>query len=145
LEYVFSLNYIEKLPNICAILYRQIKLDDFGNKQIEGREYNEAERANRFLDLAIPEVFGVLQNYLSFKKKFMETFEELFLEPDFEPIEAEEKTKDDITKEKLLVKWSWERTIYMLANEDVLKFNEVVKLPLVFVFNMLSMKKDLKI
>lgn len=146
LEHLFSINYITKLPDICAILYRRNRIDEWGHTIIEPRNYDESVRANEFYKLPIPDVFGILQTYLSFKKKFLDIFEDMFLESDDEPKEvSEEITKDEIEKEKLLTKWSWERIIYMLGNDNSLNFNKVVNLPLIFVFNTLSMRKDLKL
>jgi hypothetical protein len=39
-------------------------------------------------------------------------------------------------------KWAWEKTIYILANEDITNMEKVLGMNLIFAFNMLSMKKD---
>lgn len=147
LEHLFSINYISSLPEICAILYRKNKVDEWGNIEIEPRKYNEKERAEFFYGVKITEVFGVIQAYLTFKNKFLEVHENMFNEPeDLEPLDPdEEENKEDIEKEKLLTKWSWERIIFMLGNDSILNFDEVTEMPLVLVFNHLSMIKDLKI
>jgi hypothetical protein len=150
LESLFNINYLLKLPEICAILYRKNKPNHWGHILIEPRKYNESERANEFLDVKITEVFGIIQAYLTFKKRFLEGYENLFVEPDDydkEP-EPEPKTAEEIEalrKEKAVVKWNWERVIYHFAQAHSLTFEQVTELKLIFVFNQLSMMKDLKL
>jgi hypothetical protein len=80
----------------------------------------------------------------------MKTYANLF-EPEFEE-ETEEDIKDltpeekkEIQEEKKIKKWSWERLLYSICNEDLTKINQVSDLSLIFVFNMLSMKKELNL
>ena len=54
---------------------------------------------------------------------------------------AEEKKQADL--ESRYTKWAWENMIYSLANEDITKVNEITDMPLIFVFNMVSMKEEL--
>lgn len=150
LEYLFNINYLTKLPEICAILYRQNKPNEWGHTEIEPRTYNESERANEFLEVKITQVYGVIQAFLTFKKKFMDGFENLFEEPDTdgevvtdEPLTAEEIAADK--KEKALAKWGWERVIYHFAQTHSLTFEQVTELKLIFVFNQLSMMHELKL
>lgn len=149
LEYYFGISYITQMPIICSILYRQQKIDDWGHVNIEPRQYDIKERSKYFLDLKVPEVYGVLQDYLSFKKRFMDSYQDLFLEPEVDDSQDELPTnieeQNDEKMQKLMSKWAWERVIYRLGKRNLLKFHEITELPLVLVFNHLSMLKDLKI
>ena len=151
LEHLFNINYLLKLPEICAILYRQNRLNEWNHNIIEPRTYNEADRADEFMDVKITEVFGILQAYLTFKKKFIDGFENLFEEPITEQEEEEAPeplTAEDfeaVRKEKAVVKWNWERIIFHFAQTHTLTFDQVTELKLIFVFNQLSMMKDLKL
>ncbi len=60
------------------------------------------------------------------------------VELDAEDLKAE-------AEEKVFTKWSWEKLLYDLANEDLTKIDAVTDLPLVFVFNMLSMVEELQL
>ena len=51
----------------------------------------------------------------------------------------------ELDQEDKINRWSWEHTLYNLANEDVTKIKDVLELNLVFAFNMLGMKKELEI
>ena len=55
-----------------------------------------------------------------------------------------EEVKADKEK-KSAIKWSWERLIYSLCNEDLTKMNQVTDMLLIPTFNMLGMKKELNI
>lgn len=148
-EYLFGINYIRKLPNICSIFYRQTKLDDWSHLKYEPRFYSENERAQLFYEQPITNIFGILQEYLSFKKQFTESFEGMFQEDN---IEDEDNYKietigeqEALSKEKILRKWSWEQLIYKFSKTYGYTFEEVTELNLIFVFNQLAMIRELKI
>lgn len=149
IDSVFSTNYILKLPDICSILYRKFKYDEWEHLLLEPRKYDEQARANIMLDFKITDVYGVITEYLTFKKNFITAFEHLFQDPETsveeEPVEL--LTPDEraaLNKEKMLLKWNWERIIYNLSDGDMTKFDAITELPLIFVFNQLAMRKELK-
>lgn len=150
LENLFSINYHVKLPEICSILYRQYKYDEWEHLIIEPRNYDENERALSFYNLPITDIIGVISSYLQYKNKFIDAFSNMLNEKDDykEDILDEEMDEDEkkaASEGKLNQKWAWERLIYEFSGCDSTKFDEVVNLPLIFFFNQLSMKKDLKI
>jgi hypothetical protein len=77
----------------------------------------------------------------------MNTYINLFQEPATDEIEDEltDEDKEEIKKEDQLNRWSWEKTLYILANEDITKIDDVLKMNLIFAFNMLSMKTELQL
>lgn len=136
LESYFANDYIKNLTNICAIRYR---------KTDEKYNYDPTDRADEFNELPITDVYGIIPEYLKFREEFIKAYENLFM-PDIEETEdldAEDKKEEE--EEKRLQKWSWERIIYDLCNGDITKVDQVTELPLVMVFNFLSMKHELKI
>ena len=150
LEYWFSINYIEKLPMICAILYRRNRLNEWKHTIIEPRDYDTLERAEVFYDLKITDVYGVIDSFISFKKNFVDKYSNHFEEKEPELKEGEEivyetiEQKDIEQKEKIIKKWNWERLIYQFAKDYRMQYLDVLDLPLIFFFNQLSMKEDLK-
>jgi len=48
-----------------------------------------------------------------------------------------------IDKEKRLEKWGWNSLILKLADNDILKVEQVSKLPLIQCFNILAMRVEL--
>jgi hypothetical protein len=85
---------------------------------------------------------------MKYRENFLKVYENLF-NPIFDEEElAEELDEEDIKEQEVedkINRWSWEHTLYNLANEDVTKIKDVLELNLVFAFNMLGMKKELEI
>lgn len=136
LEHYFANDYIKNLTNICAIRYRNAD---------EKYNYDPTDRANEFNELPITDVYGIIPEYLKFREEFIKAYENLFM-PDIEEtddLDPEDKKEEE--EEKRVQKWSWERVIYDLCNGDITKTEQVTELPLVMVFNFLSMKHELKI
>jgi len=144
LEYYVTKDYIENLPIICAILYKQTRLDEWKHLSYEPHEYDLEERSKEFLNLSINSVYGVVTSYLEWRENFLNTYSNLFDEPiteeDLQEVEPEDRK--ELEAEMKMSKWAWEKTIYILANEDITNMEKVLGMNLIFAFNMLSMKKD---
>lgn len=149
LEYYFNENYINNLPTICAILYRKTKVDEWSNIIYEPYNYDITKRSKLFYELPITKVYGVIKYYLDFKKNITSQYDYIF-EPIFdeEDIEGDnEYDEEDIEQEKaeeLNKKWGWERVLYNLANEDITKYDSILEMPVIFIFNQLSFIKDIQ-
>jgi hypothetical protein len=144
LEYYVTKDYIENLPIICAILYKQTRIDEWKHLSYEPHEYDLEERSKEFLNLSINSVYGVVTSYLEWRENFLNTYSNLFDEPiteeDLQEVEPEDRK--ELEAEMQMSKWAWEKTIYILANEDITNMEKVLGMNLIFAFNMLSMKKD---
>jgi hypothetical protein len=104
-------------------------------------------RKDTFQDVSINEVFGAVNNYINYSNDFKQRYENLF-NPVIEQDEEVELDAEDLKaeqEEKVFTKWSWEKLLYDIANEDLTKIDAVTDLPLVFVFNMLSMVEELQL
>lgn len=151
LDYYFNNNYITNLDKVCAICYRHSKVNEWGDEVLEPYEFDCTIRAERFLDLPITDVYGIVHEFLKYRDTFLKNYENLFSgELDEELSEDERRELDpeevkEIEQEQKLAKWSWEQTIYGLTNGDITKSEKVGTLPLIYVFNVLSMKKELDI
>jgi hypothetical protein len=151
LDYYFTNNYVTNLANICGILYRQSKVNEWGEEIIEPYEYDCTIRADKFLDLPITDVYGIISEFLKFRDNFLKTYQNLFQGeelPELTPEEKAELTPEELKEEedsKKDSKWSWERMIYGLCNNDLTKSDKIGALPLTYVFNMMGMKKELDI
>lgn len=165
LQSLCNKGYYLNATSILAILYRRVKVGEWGQLIYEPRSaFTTQERAEEFEEIPVSKAVGVIHEYLKFQENFINRRRALFgLEPekkdeeiDEEPEEEEDledeleepKTKDEIEEEKqeqALKKWSWEYFIYKIAKGDLTKFDEVTELPLVLVFNMEAMKLELNI
>lgn len=70
LDYYFNDNYHTNLDKICAILYRQSKVNEWGEVVLETYDYDIHLRANKFLDLPITDVYGIINEFLKFRENF---------------------------------------------------------------------------
>ena len=150
LDYYFNDNYHTNLDKICAILYRQTKVNEWGEVVLETYDYDINVRAEKFLDLPITEVYGIVAEFLKFRENFLDVYKNLFGEAE-EELTADDKAAmepeeiKEVEAEVKNNKWSWERMIYGLTDGDITKSEAVGALPLTYVFNMLGMKKELDI
>ena len=150
LDYYFNNNYHTNLDKICAILYRQSNVNEWGEVVLEPYEYDINVRADKFLDLPITEVYGIVAEFLKFKENFLDVYSNLFNEAEDELTEDDKAAMEpdeikEVEAEVKINKWSWERMIYGLCNNDLTKSDKIGSLPLTYVFNMMGMKKELDI
>lgn len=151
LEHYFANNYISNLAIIAAIRYKHTEVNKFSNLIYEPYSYSPRDRQELFLDLPITEVYGLIQEFLQYRDKFLKTYENLFnpeAEDDLTPQEKAEMDAEEIKEiedAKKSTKWSWELMIYNLCGGDLTKYEALGELPLVLVFNMLGMKKELNL
>ena len=94
-------------------------------------------------------MYGILHEFIKYRDTFLKNYENLFSGELDEELSDEERRElhpeeiKEIEKEKRQAKWSWEQTIYGLTKGDITKSEKVGALPLIYVFNILSMKKEL--
>ena len=141
-EYIDLCFFMGNIPdyflNVLGLVFRQDN---------EVYDYDVKERGLLFKDLSINNFYGVITEFVSFKEGFEETYKELFVQDveGEEPEDLDEEDKQQIKEEQLAINWGWERLVYSLCQGDLTRYEKVLELPLYFVFNMLSMKKDLRI
>lgn len=148
IEYFFSKDYIANISEVAAICYKKTKKNEWKETIYEPYTYSPFDRATMFDEIPITDIYGIIPEYLSFRDNFMKTYANLF-EPEFEEEEESEdltpEEKKEIQEEQKIKKWSWERLLYSICNEDLTKISQASDLSLIFVFNMLSMKKELNL
>lgn len=142
LDYFYSEGKIENLNKLCAILYRK-KNELYETINIE-------ERGDLFYDYNIEDIFGIFNYFYEYKMKIYNLYQPLF-NPIYEDEESEEdldpedqynsEVLKEIEKEKSQAKWSWELILYQLANGDITKYNDILKLPFIMILNYLTVKK----
>jgi hypothetical protein len=136
---------VSSIPMMLSILYRRSKVSEWGVEEFEPYNYSLGDRSELFMSLPVTSVFGAYAEYIKFRSDVMKSYENLFQSnieevEDLDPEDAKEEAE-----EKRFNKWSWERLIYDLANEDITKADHVTDLPLILVFNFLSMRYELKL
>ena len=142
----YAMQFVQNFDILLSILYKRWKTDEWGNLIFEPYSYSLVSRKLLFHDVSINEVYGAVKNYIDYSNDFKKRYENLF-----NPVIEEEETEldeDDIkaeAEEKVFTKWSWEKLLYDLSNQDLTKIDAVTDLNLIFVFNMLSMVEELQL
>jgi len=144
LEYYFSNNYLDHFCHILALLYRRTSKNVYGDDIIEPYEYSPRDRLDWYLDYPITDVYGLIPEYIKYRENFTNTYTNLLADvvPDDEVLEDADEIKEQ-KREQQRQKFAWESTIMALCNDDLSKFNDILKMPVVLVFNILGMKKTL--
>jgi len=142
----YAMQFVQNFDILLSILYKRTKRDEWGNIIFEPYSYSLMSRKELFHEVSINEVYGAVKNYIDYSNDFKKRYENLF-----NPVIEEEETEldeDDLkaeAEEKVFSKWSWEKLLYDLSNQDLTKIDAVTDLSLVFVFNMLSMVEELQL
>ncbi len=145
----FMVDWYNNLPHISAIFWRLHKEDSWGNIKLqEYGSYDAKERAESFMEAPITHFYWLLKYYLDWKDSTLSAYENLF-----EPIitdedEDYEPDEDDLEQEKLESvnnKWGWEQVLHQFSNGDITKYDELTKLPLIFILNQMSFRREMKI
>lgn len=154
LEYFISNDYIKHISHIASVFYRRVDADKWQNVEFEPYIFSPFERYEIFDDVFITDVYGILTEYLKFRDNFLKQYENLFNPDDEEDLEDEdindfetlEQYKDSLKQKehgKKAKKWGWESLLFDLCEGDLTKIENVGNQSLIFVFNMLSMRKDM--
>ena len=144
LEHYFSNNYLDHFCHILALLYRRTSKNIYGDDIIEPYEYSPRDRLDWFLDYPITDVYGLIPEYLKYRENFTNTYTNLLVDvvTDDEVLEDADEIKEQ-KREQEKQKFAWESTIMALCNDDLSKFNSILDMSVVLVFNILGMKKTL--
>jgi hypothetical protein len=156
-EFIDIENKIVDIDNnldwICAILYKKCKSDEWNNLLDEPYVYDLDERIVIFNEAPLPLLLTIKTEYFNWRENFMLNYKELF--ESGEPNEDNDDSDDELVgvenkmaklndrKEKIIVKWSWENLLWGLSGEDITKIKNIFELNVIFVFNILSMRKSL--
>jgi hypothetical protein len=142
LEHYFSNNYLDHFCHILALLYRRTSKNVYGDDIIEPYEYSPRDRLDWFLEYPITDVYGLIPEYLKYRENFTNTYTNLLVDvvTDDEVLEDIEEIKEQ-KREQEKQKFAWESTIMALCNDDLSKFNDILNMSVVLVFNILGMKK----
>ena len=144
LEHYFSNNYLDHFCHILALLYRRTSKNVYGDDIIEPYEYSPRDRLDWYLDYKITDVYGLIPEYLKYRENFTNTYTNLLVDvvTDDEVLEDADEIKEQ-KREQQKQKFAWESTIMALCNDDLSKFNSILDMSVVLVFNILGMKKTL--
>lgn len=154
LEYFLQNDYLTYIGHIVSVFWRRIDRDKWQNVTFEPYIFSPFERQELFEDVEITKIYGIIPEYLKYRENFLEKYKGLFnedsedddekLDPkDFDTIEEYKEEIKAQEQSKKARKWGWENLIYDLCEGDFTKIKAVGELPLILVFNMLAMRKEM--
>jgi hypothetical protein len=114
LEHYFANNYISNLAIIAAIRYKHTEVNKFSNLIYEPYSYSPRDRQELFLDLPITEVYGLIQEFLQYRDKFLKTYENLFNPEAEDDLTPQEKAEMDAEEIKEIIKENIKESIKKL-------------------------------
>jgi hypothetical protein len=153
-EFIDIEHYINDFNNwgiATAILTRQTKVDEWGEIMFEPYKYQPTERANVFLEMPIPYVQWVIDNYSRWRSDFIEKYSLLFhqkedgIDTEDDEMVGRERIDAKVAQKKqaIAIKWSWERLLWDLTDGDITKMESLLMTPVILVFNILAMRQSI--
>jgi hypothetical protein len=147
----WSRESVNNLGLIAACLWRKMKINEWGNKKWEPYEYQIQERAQLFENVAISDIYGVLESSSVWLKDIVDNYPNIFEPEGWDQIEGEDQLdpeeivqiRKEIEEEKKKAPFSWLGIVWELAKHDISRFDAVFNTPVILVFNTLSMRKAL--
>lgn len=133
------------LSKICAIVYKQSKIDEWGNIVYEPYEYSATERSKEFLDSPVTEVIGVWNGIIKYRENLLNVFAELFdgyeeelTEEDREMLSPSEirEIENSIKKDNQKKDFAWQKLLDTISGGVWSHIPDILELPHTFVFNM---------
>lgn len=109
---------------------------------IEGYE-DFKTKCEEIKDRIVIQPYAILIDFLKHNTKVINNYDDLFSDGD-DP-EENDTLPAQPQDEKLANRWAWESMTYKLANGDITKVPDILKMPHIMVLNWITMIKDLKL
>lgn len=147
----------KEIAKIIALLYRKTSIDKWGEVEYEPYQYSVNNRLDEFLVIPVNDIIGYAIKASEYRMKVLNNFSSIFSTmDDSEFIESEEDkqylTPAEIEEQRSIIKlenerkkYSWEYLLNEISNGDWSRTEEILELPAIFVFNMMSMKQKFNI
>lgn len=150
-EFIDGYHFIQNkdIVGVVILLFRvKEKFSEIGRDSWEEWGGYTEKRRKEFSQINWFEVKSAVESFYNFKDKILEKYYEQHEEDVDESILSEKEkriVKEEIEKEKIQKQYIWENLLYQLSNGDITKFEAILDMPVVMVFNIINMKKTLKI
>lgn len=155
-EWIDMEKYIldRKYGCLVALLYKQTSTDKWGNVEYEPHSYSCTSRQSEFMDMAVTEVYGAIDEAISYRDTLLTAYKDIFshLEDENEVGTDDEdkefltqteinELKNTIKKENQLKSLGWQKMLDEICSGNWTYISGILDLPVVFVFNMMLTKK----
>jgi hypothetical protein len=154
LDTYLTKDFFSNYTKLLSILYRKIKVNDWGYIEYEPYNYDINVRSLDFEFININDVYGVIEYVMNWRKSVLDNYKSILLDDDGEELDEEEKEglseadikeiEADLKKEKAKKDFSWLKFVWDLSGEDITKMKEVLKTSFIMTMNtqmMLSVYK----
>lgn len=146
-QYIDLESYLKdkKFAHVAAALYNKQLTHQLGYKDTyESYDLIDIDyRAKLISQLTFTDIIGTIHEYIKFRQNLVKSYTNLFVEP-----EAQEDDLSDIERKQLEhqkevhSQFAWESMLDFLGNGDITKYHDILNLPVLFVFNIASYKKN---
>lgn len=157
MEHYILNDYNLNSNRLMALYYRRYKVDEWGNIELEPYTFNVEERAELFNDLSLSK--APIDKMIKFREQVYSTLlltrsviddEDNFDVPDALKPDKETKSRktyrdrameeEEDIHTQLGKRYGYNKLLMDLAGDDIYKSYDLLKLPALYVFNMISMK-----
>lgn len=136
----------DTLLEMLSLLYRKTsQVDEMSPIQFEKYDNFISHRKPMFLEVDSNKVLSIRKEYIEYRNMVLDKYSGLFKtyneeEEDLEELTRVEKEEYERAKalDERMQQFNWEYIIMNLVNNDITKFNQVLEMPLILVFNVLS-------
>lgn len=141
----------EEYHKLFGLFYRKYKYDEWSHLKYEPYQYNILDRYNELKHLSINNHFILIKNVIEYRNSVLDNYKILFQQIEDEELSEEEKEGLDeseinqielsIKKENQKKEFAWQKLIDDLSDGNWSYSENILNLPVLYVFNMLAMKK----
>lgn len=135
---------------ILSLLYKQTKMDEWNNVIFEPYSYDLEERSIIFNECKITDVIEIIKEILEYRETILNNFKSIFGNKEDESLTEDEKEflseeeireiENDIRKDNIKKDFGWQHLLDNASGGNWAAIPDILKLPHLFVFNMLQMK-----
>jgi hypothetical protein len=145
LDTYLTKDFLNNYTKILSILYRKIKVNEWGYVEYEPYNYDINTRSLDFEFININEVYGVIEYLLDWRSNILNNYKSILIGDDGEELDEEEKEglseadikeiEEDLKKEKVKKDFSWLKFIYDLSDGDITKMKDVLNTSFILTMN----------
>lgn len=144
----------KKFENVVPILYRKTKEDEWGNIIYEPYKFSTSERIEIFEEFLVDDLYGAIEAISKWREDVISSFPVIFSPAEDDELSDEEKDgltqeevkeiERDIKKENERRRYGWQKTLDSISGGQWNHIPQILELPVLFVFNMMTMQEKYK-
>lgn len=154
IEYYIRNGENKNITNICTVLYRMTKVGEWGETIYQPYSTVDTDEVSKEIadNCTLGDIYGAIDKYKVWRESFLKSYANLFeqnIEDDYDKEELSEieleELKEIEEQEAKMVEFGWQRMLISLVGDDIHKIDTYLDMNVIAIFNILSVKKALKI